>query len=412
MKKNIATLFSWLVLTGISFSLHANGDGIVKDEFESGSLCGWYIPSDHNTGFLQVDEKDQLIVESLGQQDWCTLNREITVDFGENPELAIKVSELPSNISFHMKVERLANADDFVFLEINNAFYPGNYNNVYAWDVKQLLNEKFIELNQEFKIQVVFQGINGVQQMAIDWVRSDPYFVEDEFKNAFACNWYIPSDHTTGTLSTNENEELVIQTSGLQDWCSLNREIKIDFGKNPEVTIKINRLPENISFHMKIENLADHNEYVFLQPSEADHPFGIENVYTWNVKKLLEEEAIDLVKDFKLQLVFEHISGEQTIAIDWVRSWHRIQKDPSPPTSLEEIAGTGIFTVIRKDGNTLSIVGGNPEITKSVSVFDVNGKITMQAQILNDLDISLLNKGIYIIHIVTANQQQIIKFIK
>lgn len=410
MKKRLITPLAFLFTTVGSLSLYAAEEDEIRDDFQENSSSGWYIPSDHNTGILTVNDRNELIIETLGQQDWCTLNREIRVDFEANPILAVKIDELPANMSFHLKVERLANANDYIFLEAGSATHPGNYAHVYCWNVKELLSAKSLDLFQDFKIQIVFEHISGVQTMAIDWFFSDPYFVKDEFDNHSVCGWTIPSDHNTGTLTANANKELIIETLGQQDWCMLFREFRIDFAKNPELAVKINELPSNVSFFAKVERMANADDYVFLDPANAKHAENQDSIYIWDVKTLLSEKSIDLFQDFKIQLVFERISGIQTMVIDWVRSHYAIENGGSV-TGLDHLAEPGDYTLARIGENEIAISGGKTNMMQ-VKVFDVSGRCCLQVLTADNVNITHLIPGIYILTVQCGEDKAAIKFIK
>lgn len=315
--KKITLLFFLMAAFGNLFSLLAAEQDLIQDDFDNSSVYGWYIPADHGTGTLKA-ENGRLVIQTSGQKDWCMLNREIKMDFDKNGELGLRIDRLPDNITFFLKVERLANSGDFVLLDRATAFDLGN--NSFVWDVKSLLKTKSIGLKQDFKVQIVFEQIKGVQTIDVDWVCSNPYFINDRFENDALCGWYIPSDHNTGKLNTGASANLLIETSGRQDWCALNREILIDFNSNPLLAVKIDRLPVNVTFHMKIEYMDDHNRFVLLQPGEATHPGEDAGVYSWNVKKLLSDKSLELRREFKIQIIFEHIDGIEIIAVEFVCS--------------------------------------------------------------------------------------------
>ncbi|MCD7972385.1 MAG: T9SS type A sorting domain-containing protein [Candidatus Azobacteroides sp.] len=318
--RKIATIFFLLHLTGCLCFSYATEGAFIRDLFENASLYSWYIPADHETGKLISTEKEGLIIRTSGEKDWCTLNREIRMDFNAHPDLGIRIPYLPENVSFHMKVERLANADEVVFLDPASVSHPLNSPDVYVWNVKQLLTEKSYDLFQQFKIQLVFEYVWGEQEINVKWICSAPYFIEDTFTEGSVHSWYIPEDHGTGRLDLTENGNLSIKTSGEKDWCTLNREIEVDFEHYPDLLLKISELPGNISFHLKIENLADHTEFVVLQPVGSSVDENQSGVYQWNVKELLTEKNIRLHQNFKIQLTLENIVGKQSVVVNGVRS--------------------------------------------------------------------------------------------
>jgi len=143
--------------------------------------------------------------------------------------------------------------------------------------------------------------------------------IKDEFMNGATCGWSLASGSATPTVSA--DGMYVVKLGTASNWATLVKSIYLDFSLHRYLSIKINKYPEDGTICIKIGSTAT-GKGIAVYLTDAVKTIAPEggDIYTWDIKPLLDAQTIPLDQQFTFQLMCLNFKTAKSFAIDWIRS--------------------------------------------------------------------------------------------